>query len=85
MGCGASNAAAYTVPLESPVKTQEAPRRFYPLTEAQVEASGFGGNANYLGLRGSFYSRRPETQAERLLAVDKLWLGMRKLRHCRAR
>ena len=72
MGCGASNAAAYTVPLESPVKTQEAPRRFYPLTEAQVEASGFGGNANYLGLRGSFYSRRPETQAERLLAVGAL-------------
>ena len=73
MGCGASNSAAYTVLVQSPVETQEAPRwRFYPLTEAQVEASGFGGNAGYLGLRASFYSRRPETQAERLLAVGAL-------------
>lgn len=76
MGCGASNAVAYSVPTRSQDLVQidqtTPRRRFYPLTEAQVEASGLNDRAGYLGLRGSFYSRRPETQAERLVAVAAL-------------
>jgi hypothetical protein len=77
MGCGASNANAavykITAPAEPAVESQVAPRRrFYPLTEAQVEASGFVDKTGYLGLHKTFYSRRPETQAERLLAVGAM-------------
>lgn len=62
------------MPTEPVVETSPTTsrRRFYPVTEDQVDASGLKDKAGYLGLRGSFYSRRPETQAERLLAVAAL-------------
>jgi hypothetical protein len=81
MGCGSSKASGYAVEPRpaagaAPATVTAAARggtwKFYPLTEAEVKASGLVEKAGYLGLHGTFYARRPEEQAERLLAVGAL-------------
>lgn len=82
MGCGSSQ-AAYATPEPEPepecafssqaIFVLERKPKFYPLTQADMERTGFARNAtDYCGMRGTFYARQPETQAERLAAVAAL-------------